>query len=136
VSALNQPGQIEDDGLRRLPEPHRVEGFSDGAFSIIITLLVLEIHRPSAAPGRLGRHCIPDSISDRSVGGRVPNRRHHGPANCRGALLLDSRTDVGGLVACLFSPPPSSGAGEAVFAADAILPRKYSGRGSVSCSTL
>lgn len=54
MSALNQPGQMEDDGLRRLPEPHRVEGFSDGAFSIIITLLVLEIHRPSAVPGRLG----------------------------------------------------------------------------------
>jgi uncharacterized membrane protein len=46
---------VEDDGLRRLPEPHRVESFSDGAFSIIITLLVLEIHRPGAAPGRLGQ---------------------------------------------------------------------------------
>jgi uncharacterized membrane protein len=45
---------MEDDGLRRLPEPHRVEGFTDGAFSIIITLLVLEIHRPSAVPRRLG----------------------------------------------------------------------------------
>jgi len=46
---------MEDDGLRRLPETHRMEGFSDGAFSIIITLLVLEIHRPGAAPGRLGQ---------------------------------------------------------------------------------
>src|SRR5262249_5230005 len=36
-----------------LPEPRRVEGFSDAAFSIIITLLVLEIHRPDAEPGRL-----------------------------------------------------------------------------------
>jgi uncharacterized membrane protein len=46
---------MEVDGLRRLPETHRLEGFSDGAFSIIITLLVLEIHRPSAAPGGLGQ---------------------------------------------------------------------------------
>jgi len=37
-----------------LPETRRLEGFSDAAFSIIITLLVLEIHRPNAAPGRLG----------------------------------------------------------------------------------
>jgi uncharacterized membrane protein len=36
-----------------LPEPHRLEGLSDAAFSIIITLLVLEIHRPNAYPGRL-----------------------------------------------------------------------------------
>lgn len=36
-----------------LPETHRLEGFSDAAFSIIITLLVLEIHRPNATPGRL-----------------------------------------------------------------------------------
>ena len=31
----------------------RLETLSDGAFAIIITLLVLEIHRPSAAPGTL-----------------------------------------------------------------------------------
>jgi uncharacterized membrane protein len=36
-----------------LPETRRLEGFSDAAFSIIITLLVLEIHRPAAAPGKL-----------------------------------------------------------------------------------
>jgi hypothetical protein len=41
-----------------LPETRRLEGFSDAAFSIIITLLVLEIHRPSAAPGRLGEELV------------------------------------------------------------------------------
>jgi uncharacterized membrane protein len=37
-----------------LPRTHRAEDFTDAAFSIIITLLVLEIHRPNTAPGRLG----------------------------------------------------------------------------------
>jgi uncharacterized membrane protein len=41
-----------------LPETRRLEGFSDGAFAIIITLLVLEIHRPAAAPGRLGEELL------------------------------------------------------------------------------
>jgi len=41
-----------------LAETRRLEGFSDGAFSIIITLLVLEIHRPSASPGRLGEELL------------------------------------------------------------------------------
>jgi uncharacterized membrane protein len=41
-----------------LLEPRRLEGFSDGAFSIIITLLVLEIHRPNAAAGHLAQELI------------------------------------------------------------------------------
>jgi uncharacterized membrane protein len=40
------------------PETRRLESFSDGAFAIIITLLVLEIHRPVAAPGKLGAELL------------------------------------------------------------------------------
>jgi uncharacterized membrane protein len=36
-----------------LVETSRVEALSDATFAIIITLLVLEIHRPAAAPGHL-----------------------------------------------------------------------------------
>lgn len=41
-----------------LPETRRLEGFSDAAFSIIITLLVLEIHRPAAGPGKLSAELL------------------------------------------------------------------------------
>jgi uncharacterized membrane protein len=44
--------------LHELAEPRRVEGFSDAAFSIIITLLVLEIHRPTASPGKLAEELL------------------------------------------------------------------------------
>jgi hypothetical protein len=40
-----------------LPEPRRSEGLSDASFSIIITLLVLEIHRPNVGPGGLPTSC-------------------------------------------------------------------------------
>jgi uncharacterized membrane protein len=46
--------------LPGLPETRRLEGFSDAAFSIIITLLVLEIHRPNALPGKLGEELLRD----------------------------------------------------------------------------
>jgi hypothetical protein len=44
-----------DDQRHGLAETRRVEGLSDAAFSIIITLLVLEIHRPDVAQGELGK---------------------------------------------------------------------------------
>ncbi len=38
---------------RNLDSCHRAEALSDGVFAITLTLLVLEIHRPSPAPGQL-----------------------------------------------------------------------------------
>jgi hypothetical protein len=38
-----------DEHVLTLPEPWRCEGLSDAAFSIIVTLLVLKIHRPNSA---------------------------------------------------------------------------------------
>jgi uncharacterized membrane protein len=37
-----------------LSESQRIEAFSDGVFAIVITLLAVEIHRPSAQVGGLG----------------------------------------------------------------------------------
>jgi len=48
---MSQP--TTTDREPRLAEPSRVEIFSDGVFAIIITLLVLEIHRPPAISGKL-----------------------------------------------------------------------------------
>ncbi|WP_213804079.1 TMEM175 family protein [Granulicella sp. dw_53] len=45
--------EVPKDQEPNLAGPTRLEALSDGAFSIIITLLVIEIHRPSATPGRL-----------------------------------------------------------------------------------
>jgi uncharacterized membrane protein len=50
--------RAREERMLDLPETRRLEGFSDAAFSIIITLLMLEIHRPSAAPERLGEELL------------------------------------------------------------------------------
>src|SRR5581483_7750880 len=42
----------------RLSNTTRIEAFSDGVFAIIITLLVLEIHRPNAAAGHLAQELL------------------------------------------------------------------------------
>ncbi|TYK57894.1 TMEM175 family protein [Pseudomonas synxantha] len=42
----------------RLAESNRVEAFSNAVYAIIITLLVLEIHRPDAAPGKLATELL------------------------------------------------------------------------------
>ena len=52
---MSQPEKNKEGEKQSLdrPQKHRLEGLSDAAFSIIITLPVLEIHRPSTAQGML-----------------------------------------------------------------------------------
>jgi uncharacterized membrane protein len=47
----------------RLVATTRLEGLCDAAFAIIITLLVIEIHRPNAAPGRLAQELLKEWTS-------------------------------------------------------------------------
>ena len=62
----NAGGQQRNEVMREtlgdqevgLAETTRLEALSDGTFAIIITLLVLEIHRPGAAVGHLGKELL------------------------------------------------------------------------------
>jgi uncharacterized membrane protein len=47
----------------RLAATTRLEGLCDAAFAIIITLLVIEIHRPNAAPGKLTEELLKEWTS-------------------------------------------------------------------------
>jgi uncharacterized membrane protein len=52
-AATESEAEIPNDKEPNLAEPTRLEALSDGAFAIIITLLVIEIHRPSPTTGKL-----------------------------------------------------------------------------------
>ncbi len=52
-AAAESEAEVPKDKEPKFAGPSRLEALSDGAFAIIITLLVIEIHRPSATPGRL-----------------------------------------------------------------------------------
>jgi len=58
VEAARRSTVQPDGGQDDLPATNRLEALSDGAFAIIITLLVLEIHRPDAAPGKLAEELL------------------------------------------------------------------------------
>lgn len=71
-----------------LCDTSRLECFSDGAFAIIITLLVLEIHRPNAAQGALAKELLDEwpsylayAVAFLYVG--VIWLNHHGRENLR-----------------------------------------------------
>jgi uncharacterized membrane protein len=58
VRARNRMQESPSDRKFQHADTHRFESFSDGVFAIIMTLLVLEIHRPNASSGKLGAELL------------------------------------------------------------------------------
>jgi uncharacterized membrane protein len=55
--------RAQESDESRLAATTRLEGLCDAAFAIIITLLVIEIHRPNAAPGKLAEELLKEWTS-------------------------------------------------------------------------
>ena len=74
--------EISVRSAKRPDEPElcdtpRLEMFSEGAFAIIITLLVLEIHRPNATQGALVKDLLDEWPSYLAYAARLHLRGNH-----------------------------------------------------------
>jgi Endosomal/lysosomal potassium channel TMEM175 len=57
-AAAESEAEVLEDKEPNLAEPARLDALSDGAFAIIITLHVIEIHRPNITPGEIGSRAV------------------------------------------------------------------------------